>query len=830
VLTERAPSGPRRSALIAALTAFVTLATQVLVHRIVSAKLVNNFAFLVISLTMLGFALSGIVLTRWRQALLARRDEAVLVSAALFAPTLLATSWIFCAVPPGPQWAATRWEFVLLFLRLVPVAMLYSLPFAFCGLILGLLLSAPDLPARTIYGFDLAGSALGAAAVIASVSWLGVENSLLGACTLLVGGCGLLVSRWTRASVTAGAAAVLVLAVGFSARAGLFRMRYPPGSVLAATQDPQSGFVLEHVAWDPIARIEVTRIPPPLPETVQWPFLVGRHPGLLPRFERVLTQNNNAFTYAPRYEGDPASLAGLEQTLYAAAYEARTVAAPRVLVIGVGGGIDMLTALHLGAGSVTGVEVNAATTRILRKTYREYFQAWVDDPRVRLVDAEGRNFLVRTPEPFDLIQLSGVDSVSGIPGAAHVFSENYLYTAEAFDLYLARLPPAGILSVMRQEWKPPREMLRVLALAVGALRRAGVADPAEHVVMVAANNDLFSSLLVKRTPFTPDEVQRIDRWASASPFFHLAAAPQLNRARQNAYQVFLTLGGEGAEHGFQELYPFDIRPPRDARPFFFKHSRWAHLLDRDPAVAASVPVMELGLLLLIAVGSLAVLACVYLPLRLLAAEGLRSDGALRHAAFFGAIAIGYMAVEMALLQKFGLLLGHPNYSLSVVLASLLLSSGLGAMFSGPLLRLMGGLRFAGYVLAGVVLAEYALVFPLLPGLMGRGFGLRAALVFALVLPVGALLGIYFPTGLQRLKSGREGFVPWAWGVNGIFSVLAPILAVAFSTTWGVDALLLAAVPVYLLAGLAQPQLSAVPAGSPWLASTPAADAGRQPAP
>jgi spermidine synthase len=797
------PDGTWRAASIAAVTAFVTLATQVLVHRIVSVKLVNNFAFLVISLTMLGFALSGVVLTRWRKPLLERREEAILVSAALFVPALLVASWVFCAVPPGPQWAATRGEFVLLFLRLVPVAVLYSAPFGFCGLILGLLLSAPDLPARRIYGFDLAGSALGAFAVIPVISALGAEAALLWGAAVLLGGCLVLCRAGRRAVLIAGASAVL-LAVALAARPSFFPMRYPEGSVLNAAQVPSSGFTLEHVGWDPVARIEVTRIPPPAPDVVPWPFLVGGDPLLLPRFERILTQNNTAFTYALRYDGQPGSLAGLEQTLYAGAYQARTVPSPRVLVIGVGGGIDMLAGLHHQAAAVTGVEVNGATIRILRHHYRDYFRHWVDDPRVRLVEAEGRNFLSRSPEAFDVIQLSGVDSASGIPGAAHVFSENYLYTSEAFDLFLSRLTPRGVLSVMRQEWRPAREMLRVLTTAVDALRRAGVARPADHVVMLSAHSGLFGSLLVKRTAFTAEEVARVNAWASASPFFHLAAAPSINAARRNAYQIFLALDDAAAERSFAHVYPFDVRPPPDSRPFFFKFSRWGDLLARDPERAGAVPVMEVGLLSLFAIALLAVLACVLVPLRQLAGEGLRTEGASRHAAFFGAIAVGYMAVEMAFLQKFGLLLGHPNYSLSVVLASLLLASGLGAMFSGALVRLLGGLRFVGYALALLVLVEVELAFPLLPALMGRGFALRVLVVAALVLPVGLCLGAYLPTGLQRLKSGQESFVPWAWGINGIFSVLAPILAVAVATTWGVNALLLAAVPVYLAAGFVEP--------------------------
>jgi spermidine synthase len=149
----------------------------------------------------------------------------------------------------------------------------------------------------------------------------------------------------------------------------------------------------------------------------------------------VLTQNNYAYTYAVDYDGMRESLAGIEETIYAAAYQAGGTPAPRVLVIGVGGGFDILTALYFHADRVTGAEINGATVGILTRSYRDYFRPWVEDPRVRLVHAEGRHFLATEPGAFDVIQLSGVDSYSGTPGAAHVFSENYLYTGQAVDLY-----------------------------------------------------------------------------------------------------------------------------------------------------------------------------------------------------------------------------------------------------------------------------------------------------------------------------------------------------------------------------------------------------------
>jgi hypothetical protein len=794
---------PARAAALAFLTAFTTLYAQVLVHRLVSLKLVNNLAFLVVSLTMLGFAVSGVLLTRWQQALLRRRSEAIVAAAALFAISMVGVSAAFAHAPAGAQWAGSRLEFLGAFLRVAPLALLYAIPFTFSGLVLGLLLASPDLPTARVYFADLLGSGAGALAVIPSIGIFGVETALMAAAAAFVVGTAALCGPRDRRVRAVTAAALALVGLAALAPGAFFDMRYPAGSVLDATRHPGSGFVLEHVAWDPVARVELTRIPTPSPQTVAWPYLVGDDARLLSQFRRLVTQNNTAFTYAPSWDGRPESLAGVDRTLYAAAYQASGIERPRVLVVGVGGGFDVLTALRSDA-TVDAVEVNRATVEILRHTYRDEFRAWVEDPRVRLRHAEGRHLLSTTTSLFDVIQLSGVDSVSGTPAAARVFSENYLYTQEAFDLLLSRLSEDGIVNMMRTEYRPPREMLRALVTATAALRRAGATRPADHVAMLLSNDGLFAALLVKRSAFRDVEIARLQAWAATNPFFRLAAYPGRSGQPDNAYAAFLSLNDPRLEAAFVARYPFDIRPVSDDRPFFFRYSYWWHLFTSDPWARSSVPALELGLLSLLAVAAPAATACVALPLHRLAGAGLRVPHAGRFAIFFAAIGTGFMAVELALLQKLGLFLGHPNHALAVVLAALLVSAGVGSLASARIVEALRGLRFVGYLLSAVVLIEVAVVLDRLVVFLGRPFALRVVLVAALVAPVGLLQGAYFPTGLARLKGASSAFVPWAWGLNGAFSVLAPIAGIAVSVTWGFQSLLVGAIPAYLVAGFALP--------------------------
>ena len=788
---------------LAFVTAAVTLASQVLVHRMVSAKLLNNFAFFVLSLTMLGFAASGVLLTRYSEWPGRRLSEVCLIASALFGPTIWVATWVFYRAPNVESWAESPAGFAGSFLACVPMALVYAAPFTLCGLVLGALLASPTLDTHRIYAADLIGSACGAAAVAPAITHVGVERAIgLAAIGFVVAAALTAVGTGWRSRLLA-LVSLLLLVPGtiFAPRALV--MTYPEQSFLGLTEKADSGFTLERIVWDPVARIEVLSTTPPDPDTFPWPALVGRNRGFHQQFNRMLTQNNNAYTYALDYDGRRESLVGIDETIYAAAYEASSISNPRVLVVGVGGGFDILTALYYEASSVTGVEINGATLDLARTTYRSNFRGWVDDPRVSLVHAEGRHHLARDPSRYDVLQLSGVDSVSGTPASAHVFSENYLYCSEAFDLYLDRLSPDGILNMMRNEFTPPREMLRALVSAAEALRRNGATRPREHIAILASHNGSFTALLVKGNAFRPEEVKKLGEWTERIPDVFLAAAPGVT-GPDNLYQRFLALEDPRKERAFAHAYPFDIRPVDDDRPFFFRFSYWWHLFAGRQALAGSIPVMEIGLLLLLAVTGLAALVCVVLPLRVLTRRGEAVAHRFRHGAYFAGLGLGYMAIEVALLQRFSIFLGHPNHALSVVLAGLLLASGLGAQFLAPLLRRPYGVRLLAYGLSAVVLVEHLLILPLLPGLIGLPMAARVAIVAACLLPFGLCMGAFFPAGLQRLKDEAPAFVPWAWGLNGVFSVVAPVLAVGISMTWGISALLLGSLLVYLGAALAYP--------------------------
>jgi hypothetical protein len=336
VETPPARLSTNQASALAFLVAASTLALQVLIYRIVSAKLLNNYAFLVISLTMLGFAISGVILTAFPKLASRRLRETLLVSACLLGSSAVGATALFTASRAQTQMMFTRMALVESFLDWAPYALLLTVPFAFAGIMLGALLSDERLPTRRIYFFDLMGSALGALVVLPLFRYFNVETMIVGTSLLLVLGSMILLRPKTSALRLLCLLTLVALSIGLVKRNEILAIYYPDGTMLAATRD-----------------------------------LFGENRAFLRRFRKLLTQNNYAFTTGVDYDGTPESLIGIEETIYASGYYATLMPKPKVAVIGVGGGFDILTALRFDVSEVTGIEINAATLNIVKNVFRE---------------------------------------------------------------------------------------------------------------------------------------------------------------------------------------------------------------------------------------------------------------------------------------------------------------------------------------------------------------------------------------------------------------------------------------------------------------------------
>ena len=773
-----------------ALTAAATLALEILQVRILSVVSWYHLAFFVISIAMFGMTAGALyVFARPERFADARLPEtiarytrfaALAVPLAYLDQIVLAPEMVLSAAAP------------LAYLRL---ALSVSVPFCFSGIVVTLALVRSGMPLSRAYAADLLGAASGCLLVI------GLLDSLDGAGAIFAIG-GL----------------YALAAACFAAWAGQPKLRQSSlllcallGVVALVERQTLLGFdpvlvkgraeyrtAVAHERWNTFSRVTARRAQM-LPAAVALWAPASKTPAV--QIELVaMAIDGEAGTMVSPMRGDPRNVAYLGFDATAVGYALRH---GTIGVIGVGGGKDVMTALVFQNPSVLGIEINPAFLELLRGPYRD-FTGLALRPEVRLVNDEARSYLARSRESFDLLQMSLVDTWAATGAGAFALSENGLYTVEAWRILLARLEPTGIFSVSR--WYAPEDLdetARLLGLASATLFSMGIQDPSAHLALVAHSR--VATLLVARAPFTAEDLQRL-RTHCEQLEFQLVLAPDLPPSAPWLRRLRAARSRDELEAIGREA-PLDLTPPTDERPFFFNLLRLSRLseitpyLQRFGGVIVGNLIASLTLFAIVLV-SLALAALVLvLPGRFAGARALPSGAGLVYFALIGA---GFMFVEIAFLQRLSVFLGHPVYSLSLVLFSLILFTGLGSGLA-PRLRVETGARHLAYgpALALLLLASSFAASRLLPGLEAEGLAVRGLAAVALLAPAGLLMGQAFPAGMARFGAARDA-APWLWAVNGSAGVAASTAAVAVSIAWGtsvtafVGALCYALLPLTLL--------------------------------
>jgi len=771
------------------LLALSTVAYEILLTRIFSVTLWYHFAFVAISIALFGMTL-GALAVELRPALFHDPRASLRNATLLFAIAIpLSLVWHLLAVSTGQGVA--------------PLALTYvavATPFFFSGV--GLCLALTRFPAETgsLYGADLLGAALGGLAI-----WLILESTDGPSAVLWVSAlAAIAATAFAFASAAAGGrrrSAVLALVLVFAALTHsrlaaqgtpLLRVAYAKGRV-----EPKPLYE----KWNLFSRISVYGDPRQATPPMGWGFspLAWRAPRFTPQMELLI--DGTAGTVITAYHGDTHDVDYLRYDITNLAHYLRP--AGRVLVVGAGGGRDVLSALVFGQASVTGVEINNNILEAVNGRFGDFSGHLDRDPRVRFVNDEARSYLARSDERFDLLQISLIDTWAATAAGAFVLSENSLYTVEAFSLFLDRLAPRGLLSVSRWYFRDqPAEFMRLVSLATASLERRGVRDPRRHLAAVRRIFDRsdgrgpegVGTLLVSRDALSEADVAEVRRVASELQF------EDCLDPGQSLDPTLARIADGGDVSALLDSLPLDIAPPTDDRPYFFHMLR---LRDIFGARAPDQGSMSFNLEAVRALGSLLVgvfaltLACIVAPL-LLAAERprLRAHGALF--VFFIAIGLGYMLIEIAQVQRLVVFLGHPSYGLTVVLCTLLFASGLGSLASA---RVAARARMAFPALLAVLALAGAVTPKVAAACAGASTPLRIACAILLVFPAGFAMGMPFPLGMRAAhRAGAPA--PWLWGLNGAASVLASVLAVVVAMTAGIAAAYWCGVACYLTAALA----------------------------
>jgi hypothetical protein len=767
-----------------ALTAAATLALEILQVRILSVVSWYHLAFFVISIAMFGMTAGALYVfarpEQFAQAELPRRITRLALAAALAVPLayldqiVLAPEMVLSVAAP------------LAYLRL---ALSVSVPFCFSGVVVTLALVRSGMPLARAYASDLVGAALGCLLVIGLLSSLDGAGAIfaVGGLFALAAAC---FAAWAAEPRQRRSALLLCAALGLLALVESRTLRGFDPVLVKGRAEYRSAVAFER--WNTFSRVTARPLQLAPVRAALWAPARSTPDAQIELAAMAI--DGEAGTNVSAMRGDPRNVNYLGFDATAVGYALRR---GKVGVIGVGGGKDVMTALVFGNPSVLGVELNPAFLELLRGPYRE-LAGLVQRPEVRLVNDEARSYMARAKERFDLLQMSLVDTWAATGAGAFALSENGLYTVEAWRIMLARLEPDGVFSVSR--WYAPEnldETARLLGLASASLFSLGVPDPKAHLALVA--HARVATLLVGRAPLTPLDLERL-RAHCKQLEFELVLAPDVEPASPWLRRLRAAGSREELDRIGREA-PLDLTPPTDERPFFFNLLRLSRLSEIAPYMNRFGGVMVGNLiasltLLAIVLVSLALAALVLLlPGRAARTRALPSGSGLVYFALIGA---GFMFVEIAFLQRLSVFLGHPVYSLSLVLFSLILFTGLGSALA-PRLRLEQGSRLAAYGpgLALLLLGSSLAASRLLPGLEAESLAVRGGAAVLLLAPAGLLMGQAFPAGMARFGSVRDA-APWLWAVNGSAGVAASTAAVAVSIAWGTSATALVGALCYAL--------------------------------
>jgi hypothetical protein len=562
-----------------------------------------------------------------------------------------------------------------------------------------------------------------------------------------------------RLRVPAALAAMGVLvAVAVNERTGLFNIRSAPSKGLYRHMAATPGAKIALTGWNAYSRIDA---------------VTGFEPPYLAR----LYIDSDAWTNILEWDGNVESLAGMRDWYRALPFKVAPER-PKTLVIGPGGGSDVLVALGAGSERVTAVEMNPLMLRFVRHFGAQAGNIY-DHAQVEAVLSEGRTFIRRSDRSFDVILMGFVDSWAAVASGGLSLSENHLYTVEAFDAYQQHLSDDGALVILRWPVDVPRLVSNAVALvgpaeagkriAVLLERRTGDREDPPQMIFI-----------FKKRPFTPAETELMASWAHAQPV--IIPGQHVEEPYKALFEGRLSF----EEYLAQAKTRVD--PVFDDRPFFFATTKpWGlPRRMRDQFAMVLAVLLPLGLLV-VAFGK---------------PRGERAAPYLQSIAYFACLGVGFIAVELALLQNLTLLLGHPIFTLSILLFTLLAFGGLGSWASGRF-------RLAPVCLATAgVAALYALALPrVVPALLPLPLGARIAIAILLVAPLGFLMGMPFPKGLRATGQGPFPAPPLYWGMNGLFSVVGSmatmVTAVIFGFTWA----MLGGAVFYVLAALASRPLA-----------------------
>lgn len=814
---NRETLNPRVAHMIIFFVAFSTLMLELLITKVLSFAFWNHVVYFIISLALLGYGISStfVLIARNRidsaspstfislnligfvistiVALLVVKDIGLVSESIVYYLDVLSNQSIALQ-------SITSAIFLLI------AYLLFLIPFFLCGNILIYLFYAHPESSNELYFWDLAGAALGCLAFIPVIIILGAIDgivlilllaSILSIYLLLnVHKDKKLSFHFVFAIFSLGIVVCVLLY-----KDDIFKFVPDKNKSLGHAFDSSinSGVINEYSAWDVVSRLDIasnhksgidigwTKIPPPIKLiTFDGDAISQIAPAKLdfPRVDEIQAFWDHDL-HAPFFVG---------------------IKGGNHLIVGLGGGPDIARSLLMQADRITGVDINKAVIDAMQGSLAEYSGNIFNRNNVEIYHSEGRSFIKHSNIKYDLIQMTGVDTFTALSTGAYVLAENYLYTVEAVRDYYNNLSDDGIICIHRWFYdNKPRESLRLFSIMLEALKQENVSNPELHIAVVRGGSGIT---FLKKTPFTLNDSKKIESMLinrSQNPkiiYFPWLAAT--GHPASKYYHQIVEAFKSDRLNKFYDEYEFDVRPVTDDKPFFFSYYKARDLLKMPLRILKNTGPIQgywpyLVFLLILLCASISVAFFIFVPLLIMRREGLKVQNSQYASLYFMALGLAFIMIEIALMQKMALFLGHPMYSITTVLGGMLLFAGIGSFISGRLkLNLIKLLNIA--LVCVVLMVGCFLIFSpfVIDKFLGHSIYTRITITLLMIAPLSVVLGVFFPIGLRIVSKQAPEFIPWAWGINSGFTVIGSILAIIFAMIWGFSTVLQLSVLIYLV--------------------------------
>jgi hypothetical protein len=774
------------------LVSFAGLLLEIGYTRIVSFKLFYYYTYLIIGLALLGIGTGGVIVAISRR-LNRAATETILMWSLLIGAASVGLGYAIVArtsIDTLAIWSYGTGASFSNIGRLLLICVALFASFVPVGIVVSTLFGRRADHIGRLYFADLVGAGLACAVVVSLIAWIAPPATIiLAGLILALAGLRIAARRRSRAVLLAGGLTV-VLAIATAAPSIL-----PEQRTDASKSDLRHGAPIVYSAWSPIFRVDVTQLGPDA---------------------RILLHDGLLGSVMYRWNGDPATLGRYDTDPRLLPFAVAGEQPSNVLIIGAAGGNEVLTSLRFGAGHIDAVELNPVTYDLVTKTFAKYDGHLADNPRVNFVKGDGRSYLAGTDSNYRIVWFPAPDSYAATNAAtagANVLSESYLYTSEAVSDSLEHLAPGGIVAAqfgeLAYETRPNRTT-RYVATARHALEKLGIRDPAGHILVAtsaAGNFSQLSTILVKRTPFTPTEVSRFVAGLSTVPGSTLRYAPGHPELQNTVTTVATSSSSQLAD--FYKNHPYSVGPITDNQPFFWHFARFGDVIKNFGDPVRNDPEAGIGervLLLLLAVAILLAAVSLLMPFVAIRQTWVKLPKKRRSAVYFAALGLGFIFFEITLIQLLVLFLGYPTYSLTVTLMSILIFTGVGAYLTERYKHRQS--RVVPMLLGALVLLTLFYEFglpPLTSAAISLPLAVRVAIAFLVLAPLGLCLGAFMPLGLGAVAGitdfPRE-YVAWGWAVNGFASVIGAVLTTILAMSFGFRVVLVVALLCYVVAVLA----------------------------